>query len=292
MPVLQWQGTQRGPREAAIRHPIVGMIRFSLVLSDGNFFPTMTDMPLAGRIERIFDTARMARRFDVFERFCLPSLRAQTDPGFNAILICSQLMPDMWKQRLERLLRNDHNIYARFFRLDANIQRVYKRALHEMVSHDSPVHASFRLDDDDALAPDFISQLRQRLMQEREGYALTFSRGFRLGPSEAGFTLETCDKPKLSAGLTYYSAHRNASIPKMQSVYNVGSHMKIDTYVPTEIEGGSVMFLQTSHGANVSMRKLRQGEPDLSSRDVLERIAGRFPWVDENALVALTGGAV
>ena len=139
---------------------IVGMIRFSIVLRESNFFPPLSGQGYQERKALIFDRARLQRRFQLFEDICLPSLTAQTDLDFNVMLITSRDLPGWAHERLMGLVRDLPNVYVRAYRPLANIQRIFKRSVFEMLDPTAPITASFRLDDDDAIASDYIARLR------------------------------------------------------------------------------------------------------------------------------------
>ncbi|TRD15646.1 hypothetical protein FEV53_15600 [Palleronia caenipelagi] len=134
---------------------IVGLVRFSFA-TIGSFYPgfdTVEDM------ERfLFDPARLHRRFALFEAFCLPSLRYQTNPDFTCILLVGQGMPTVWKDRLYGLTADVPAIRL----VEAAPQHHYSGIKNTLLDHPGDGHShriTFRFDDDDALDSDFIALL-------------------------------------------------------------------------------------------------------------------------------------
>ncbi|MBA3910037.1 MAG: hypothetical protein C0524_09140 [Rhodobacter sp.] len=79
---------------------IIGHIRFSYYGYTDTFLkPDADDAALA----RLYDETRMARRFFLFERLTLPSLRAQTDQNFHILIMSSDAMPEVYKERLRQV---------------------------------------------------------------------------------------------------------------------------------------------------------------------------------------------
>lgn len=163
--------------------PIVGHIRFSF------FGVTDTRMQLVPGDEGIatlYDETRMGRRFHLFERLTLPSLRAQTDKNFKIIVLTSDVMPQKFQDRLRAITADDD-----FIHLEFSDQRTGRRALAPFIRQSlgedgmgSAVH--FRLDDDDALANDYIARLRAIAAVCAPRTHISFPHGIALFPTTSG----------------------------------------------------------------------------------------------------------
>lgn len=163
--------------------PIVGHVRFSF------FGSTDTRLHLADGDEGIatlYDDTRMARRFHLFERLTLPSLRAQTDKDFRVVVLTSDVMPTPYQNRLRAITADDA-----FIHLEFSAQRTGRRALAPMIRQSlgpdgtgSAVH--FRLDDDDALANDYIARLRAIAALSAPRTHISFPYGLALFPATSG----------------------------------------------------------------------------------------------------------
>lgn len=192
---------QRAQVMAIAPSAIVGTIRFSLVLEDSNFFPPLSGQDYQERKARIFNRERLLRRFQLFEDVCLPSLTNQSDQNFNMMLATSKELLDWAIDRLMDLVRDIPNIYVRAYRPMANIQRIFKRSVFEMLDPETHIYASFRLDDDDAVANDYIARLRTYMKSENVGKAVTFSKGHQLALSDTALMTMADTRECGSAGL-------------------------------------------------------------------------------------------
>lgn len=160
---------------------IVGHCRFSYFgrTDTGRDVATLADAEA-----KLWNAERMAVRFHLFERILLPSIAAQTDPGFSFVVTCSEAMPAAFHDRLEAAL--DGIAQARILRTaETEIGRALKPVMVEASNgrQDPAVH--FRVDDDDALAVDYIARLRAAAAGLRPSTMITFPAGV-MGFLDAG----------------------------------------------------------------------------------------------------------
>lgn len=167
------------------RRQIFCHIRFSFFgITDTRLKPEDQDAALV----QLYNETRMARRFFLFEKITLPSLRAQTDRDFSIVIMSSDIMPDRYKDRLRAITAQDRNVTIDFsdrrnggvaFRrhIDASLGEGFRK---------TAVH--FRLDDDDALASSYIARLRAVSHMLSVGTHITFPTGLSLFPAQSGST--------------------------------------------------------------------------------------------------------
>ncbi|MEO1000664.1 MAG: glycosyltransferase [Pseudomonadota bacterium] len=266
---------------------IVGLIRFSLVLESGNFFPLLTELSLDAYSAHIFDDARMALRLAIFEEACLPALAAQADQGFHAVLMASRLMPARWRDRVEAAVAGVPNVHFRVFRAEANIGRVYRRSAFEFLDGAAPMTATFRLDDDDVLGPGFVGTLRRYLRPELAGHAVTFVPGRELLLTGEALAVKTDTRPKASAGLAAIQAGPLERVKAVRPVYSIGSHRQIDRHAPLIVHDGAPLWLQTAHGHNVSERTGGRNMETGTPAEIAARLTPDFPTLDATRLTRL-----
>ena len=160
--------------------PITFLIRFSYPARGG--FRTAGPDPEAVAAA-LYDPARLARRFALFEALTLPSLAAQTDGDFRTILLTGEGLPPDARARLEAGLSRlpGAGIVALPFR---HAYEATQRALDTVPA--GALRVSLRLDDDDALDTGFVARLRgllPRALPLRAPDApliLAFNRGYML----------------------------------------------------------------------------------------------------------------
>lgn len=220
----------------------------------------------------------------MFEDVCLPSLANQTDPNFNITLATSRELPDWALERLIGLVRDLANVYVHAFSPAANIRRIFKRSVFEMLDPEASIYASFRLDDDDAIANDFIERLRSHMTREKVGKAVTFSHGHQL--ELLGNAIKTIeDKRALgSVGLFLIQKAGVKTIPETNSVYCLGGHRKVGQLATVINDESPSMFVQTTNGANISARSSSDSWNVISAKELARELQRKFPHLDEETL--------
>ena len=139
-----------------IKNQVVALIRFSFA-TIGNFYPgfdTVEEME-----GFLYDPERLKRRFILFEAFCLPSLRQQTDPYFTCVILVGANMPAEWKARLRELTEGIGAVRI----IEAEPQHHYsgiKAAFAEVPTDGFTHRTTVRFDDDDAIDDGFIARLK------------------------------------------------------------------------------------------------------------------------------------
>lgn len=153
---------------------IIGHCRFSWFgISDTG--RAISDIEAAKGI--LWHPHRMAIRFHLFEKVMLPAMQAQTDPDFELVILISEELPQTYRDRLERKVAGTANM-----RILSTVERDIGRALRPTIrasleAAERAVH--FRIDDDDALANDYIGRLRHLTESGNPdaGTAISFPKG-------------------------------------------------------------------------------------------------------------------
>lgn len=126
--------------------------------------------------KKLWNPARMAARFNLFENIMLPSIINQTDKAFDFVITTSNEMPDVFHDRLNKAVSGQKNI--RILRTsETNIRRALRPIMLEANNDraDNAVH--FRIDDDDAVSADYIAKLRHASAGLKPKTMVTFPRG-------------------------------------------------------------------------------------------------------------------
>lgn len=138
------------------RNQITGLVRFSYP-AIGGFATESADM--AALTARLYDPARLERRFYLFERLTLPSLLAQSDGDFATLFLIGRDMPAPWRDRLADALAPLAG--ARIVALDPLPHyQAMRRAFAQHLPDEATHLTGFRLDDDDAMDRGFVARMR------------------------------------------------------------------------------------------------------------------------------------
>lgn len=107
----------------------------------------------------LFTPERIEARLATFEHLTLRSLANQTDADFKLLVISSDRMPPVYRQRLEDICRSVEQVVLRFLppiHVSEAIQQVAAEIGLPLADT-----MQFRLDDDDCVAKDYIRRLRR-----------------------------------------------------------------------------------------------------------------------------------
>ncbi len=254
---------------------IVGVCRFS--------YPATSGFRLSSRgietvIEALYDPERMRRRFAYFESVCLPSLAAQTDTDFTFVALAGDAMPLRWRRRLKSLRER----YP-FLRICATEPlgplQATRRAFRVGADAEIPFVTGFRLDDDDAVAVDYVERLRDtadRMLDvgwadaETPG-AIGFQTGLFWALEEPGLPVyrhsETRPTGQASAMVTAYDFQHN--IFRWNHAYLL-AHARCWT------DPAPDMFVRMLHGGNDSDRSVPKKARRLPEREGRTLLRDRF----------------
>jgi hypothetical protein len=114
-------------------------------------------------------------RFSLFEQFCLPSVEAQTCRDFAWLLLFDRATPQVYFPRIEAYTKRA-NIQVHF--LKGYDLGAVPRILGSQIGGRAEFLISTTLDNDDALARDFVARV-QREFREQDFELLNFVRGLR-----------------------------------------------------------------------------------------------------------------
>ena len=250
---------------------IVGLVRFSYPARGG--FARSFESDEEARAF-LYDPERLARRLALWEAMCLPSLEAQTDARFTLLVLTGQALPPAVRERLEAGLAGlpDGRLVAlppkpHYSALKAAFAGVERRGESHVVS--------FRLDDDDALARDYVARLRRsthrvlRVSGWDRPVVMAFNRGLYVDLGK-GEIFDAVERTPMSVGtaMAAPAGHKD-------NVY-ARNHRLLPEFYDTWQESTTPMWLRTIHRDNDSTPTVagRSGTLDAGGIDgALRRFA-------------------
>ena len=252
---------------------IVGVVRFSVLTED---YYAETYGTVDAIADHLFSPARMELRFKLFETLCLPSLVAQSDQDFRVVVLTSTLLPAEARARLDALVAPHDNISifaadpARHYQI---CKQAYASAYEDGYTH----RLSFRLDDDDALARDFVARLKLMALplldlQPDQPTMIAFNRGFYVEVSGQGGNevLDTVERSPLSVGLTLLHPVSYGRNPYRYNHRAIGQHYTLYSDIS---EAG---FIRTIHSDNKSSPAKLGITGKMKPKDIESEVAKRF----------------
>ena len=231
------------------RNQIIGLMRFSFPCK-GGFAKDEEDM--AALEARLFDPDRLARRFDLFEKLTLPSIKAQSDGDFRMVFLIGKNLPPEWRDRLNDGISDLKG--ARVVSLQPMQHYLAIRKAYNLATPDAASHVTgFRLDDDDALDIDHIARMRRTVTAMLPAVGMDAplvtgcNRGFFLERKPGGNEIyEVVEKNPIGLGLAM-TTPRGVS----ENIFR-RNHRFCSQFYNTFTEATTPAFLRTVHSDNDS----------------------------------------
>ena len=187
---------------------VIGLCRFSYP-AEGGF--QVEHKTIEDRITYLYQPPRMEERFTLFEAITLPALKSQSDPDFTLVILIGDTLPRPYETRLRDLCAGVPQIRIRA-EAPARHRPIMRSILNEARHDLSASCLQFRLDDDDAIAVDFVQELRQSardcagLIRQNAHVAFDFNTGFLLQTENGVLLSQEITRPYQTAGLGVYVA--------------------------------------------------------------------------------------
>lgn len=231
-----------------LRIQIIGLCRFS-VPSLGAF--QKRHDTIEARRDMLYAPARLEQRFAWFEHVTLPAIRHQTDPDFTFVVLLGEDFPEPWHARMKRLVAGIPQVRLAYAPPEDH-RAVCAHAMRAHLDPAADLVAEFRLDDDDAVAIDFVAKVRAEAPALAGPFlragraAIDFTRGLVL--------TDAADGPVLTPRRALYWTPALAVLTSVDAEQRILDfpHHKIWTAMPTLTLPDDVMFVRGAHATNDS----------------------------------------
>lgn len=229
---------------------IKGLIRFSY-LSEGGYAISSQGTDAVRDI--LYDPDRLARRFLLFERLALHSIRFQRNENFKIGVLVGDSFPPDAKAHLKSLVKDVPQIQILTMPVLPTAHATI-RAFNALEDDPEATHtATFRLDDDDAmhrLTTDRIAKLSTSFLGMRNAkvpFCIGFNRGFYLDAEKGNQIIkEWYERTPLGIGLTLV-----APVDVPTNVFR-RNHRRIGEFFDCYTEIERPMYIRSVHEDNDS----------------------------------------
>ncbi len=238
-----------------MRVQVLGLCRFSY-LTNLNGFQTVGRTMQEHRAA-LYDPVRLAERMMWFEHVTLPGIKTQGDSDFKLILLLGEDFPEPFRSRLLDLVQPVAQIVP-VFRAVGDLKSTCNEVMQAARDPKADWVAEFRMDDDDAVAIDFVGQCRGKarwlrpMLTAQNRAALDFQRGMvaRTEPD----------------GVSYIPLVTTYWVPAMALYFKPDDpsslldypHNKLWWRMPTLTLSDRFMFVRGAHGSNDSTVGLKK----------------------------------
>jgi len=186
------------------------------------------------------DERYLDARMELFERFCLPSVRSQTRQDFKWLVLFAEDTPATFRARIERLA--EWPVFVPVY-ISAGTEHVGRLVVAPHLDGSPQTLVTTRLDNDDGLCRTYVEDIR-RHVDVRERTVLQFPRGYVWHRGRIYL-----DRQEHNAFATLVEPLARGADSQYVTIYK-GSHSDLDRLGPVIDVGDEPGWLQVIHGGN------------------------------------------
>jgi hypothetical protein len=193
---------------------------------------------------KALDEAWLKDRFDLFERFCWPSMRNQTEQNFKWLVFFDIETPDVARQRIAEYAKWS-NFVPMFLNpgLDSSAKSVVARYLDELPD----TLVTTRLDNDDGIAVDYVAHV-QKYANAVEPTVIEFPCGYIWHKDRLYL-----DHQPHNAFTSLIEPLKARNTKSFTTIYH-GSHTEVEQLGKVVCVSDEPTWLQVVHGGNLENR--------------------------------------
>jgi hypothetical protein len=205
----------------------------------------------SGSIETGLDRDWLTRRFELFDRFCYPTVRSQTVTDFSWLVFFSERTPTDFRARISGYAK--WPVFQPVFLATGTSITTTQQCVRDRLSRGAELLITTRLDSDDGICRGFIEGL-QRAVGKGEMHVLEYPNGYVWHQDRIYSDYQPCNPFS-----TLIEPLPNGSHSDFRTVYCV-SHPNIAELAPIVCVSTQPAWIQVVHGANLSnkVRGIRQ----------------------------------
>lgn len=166
--------------------------------------------------QQVLDQSWLDHRFDLFEKYCFPSVLDQSNKNFQWLLYFDTTTEEKYRQRIEKLVAPYSFIHVLYKDGYGDFQENHTADCLQL-NAGKPYVMTTRLDNDDVIHRDFVAKLQEQF-KEQEYQAVNFTKLLIFGLNR---------KNKLHVEYTF-SSHYITLIEKVKEGKIEGCYSKFD----------------------------------------------------------------
>lgn len=174
-------------------------------------------------------TSWLAHRFDLFERYCLPSLKNQTCQDFEWIVLFDNTTPENFKERITNWQKECLQLKPVYVRPEGGqyFPQVFRDEVVKRLNGEWVL--TTYLDNDDAFDIHFVEDIQSRVAELPDGTFITYDNGYQYFTD---YNYVMCIRYPRNH---FMSVIEEAGI-RVKTIYGYGSHYYIDRIPNARIE--------------------------------------------------------
>ena len=133
---------------------------------------------------RVLTEEWLAHRFDLFEKYCLPSVLNQKNNNFYWFIFLEKETPASFKNRMSQLIGNYDHIFT-VYTEPTSLSKLFAREIGNLLDETDQTVITTRFDNDDAMHRDFVDTIQKlatgtvdAVIDLRKGYQLQITNGY------------------------------------------------------------------------------------------------------------------
>ncbi len=225
---------------------------------------------LLGEINPAVDEGYLSHRFELFERYTVPSIKAQTMQDFIWVVLFHQDTPQKYKDKIAALQQS----YPAFCPLYiAHTENYIETTNQYLLSLGAARYIMARIDNDDAFHCSFMQEVQALVQADASPeYLILFANGLQYHQKQGFATKYHFPMNHFSAFVT--PNHGDGSLKNLL-VYN---HTTVDKLFTTKmIQNKQPLWLEVVHESNVSNRMQVKRSSIVRTQAELAGFGGAFP---------------
>jgi hypothetical protein len=221
---------------------VFGYMRFSYA-GRSDVRVSRAGQPVEDVARVLYEPGRMERRFLLFEKLCLPMIKAQKNQNFRLIVLASKIMPDIYKDRLAQATAGVPQIEILYSEAE-HVTYAFNPRMEELVTGIEGPTAHFRLDDDDAIGQNFTARLEAATVLAPLVRIVTYSSGLFMWHQNGESYLLPEYFPNVSVGMAYLNMPGQIHNPYQCQ------HTAVSRSTPTFADPVPVAYIRSAHASS------------------------------------------
>jgi len=201
------------------------------------------------------DEEYLTYRFNLFEKYTLPSVSAQKNVDFVWFVFFSDRLPTAFKDRVD-MISKQNSVFRPIYlsRQNSFYEEKFNKIVHTILTDEGIIEKgeiliSTRIDNDDAIADDYLYHIEQTCLESKREYpyAIFFENGVQLDLNRG----MVCKHIYWTSAKNHFFSIVNAFSMEYKYPLNV-HHGKVDEEMEViSVFNTPVMWMEIVHGRNI-----------------------------------------
>ena len=203
------------------KNKIVIITRFSILDCDSKFWKlTKKNKNCSDIKKKLFDEERIKEKLLAFEKITYDSIDKQTHKNFKWLIYISDKYPKKYLFKLKNILKSSNSISNKIKLIPVKNMKDFDKKTNDELKNISKKYnyISVRLDDDDGLAPFFLSKLTKYYDNNNHVISFPYGRKVTLKNRKIIKSKDIMDYKNIGLGLSAVN----------KNIYKLGKHTNVD----------------------------------------------------------------